>query len=320
MLAPHFLGADPASIDALVDHCVESTFKYPWSFSCRALAGIETAIWDLYGKIEGKPVVELLGSKARPYLVYGSSMSRTIKPADEAARLKRLRDEHGYRAFKVRVGKVNGHDVDMWPGRSETLLPTVRQAVGEEIDLLVDGNSGYTPDKAIEIGRVMEDHGYHQFEEPCPYWELEWTKAVTDALDIPVSGGEQDNDLAQWRRMIAMRVVDIVQPDVCYLGGLTRTLRVAKMAAEAGIPCVPHSANLSLVTVFSVHLLGAIPNAAPYLEYTIEPEDINRQARELFSPQLVVEDGAVQIPSAPGWGIEIHRSWLERSEYRVSQL
>ena len=181
-------------------------------------------------------------------------------------------------------------------------------------------NSGYTPNKAIDIGRILEDFDYYQFEEPCPWWELEWTKKVTDTLKIPVSGGEQDNDLAQWRRMIKMRAVDIVQPDVCYMGGITRTLRVAKLAQKANLQLVPHSANLSLVTVFAVHLLGALENAAPYLEYTIEHESgVNRQAREVYSPQLDIHDGAVQIPQAPGWGIEISKEWLDKSAHQLSE-
>jgi L-alanine-DL-glutamate epimerase-like enolase superfamily enzyme len=320
MLARNVLGKDPADIDAIVDRCIEANYKYPWSFVCRALSGIDTAIWDLYGKILQKPVVELLGGQATKYLAYGSSMRRDIKPEDEAQRLKKLADTSGYRAFKIRVGRVNGHNQDQWPGRTEHLIPVVRKALSADIDLLVDGNSCYTPDKAIEVGRLLEDHGYYQFEEPCPYWELEWTKKVADTLIIPVSGGEQDNDLAQWRRMIAMEAVDIVQPDVCYLGGITRTLRVAQLASQVNLQLVPHSANLSLVTVFAVHLLGALDNAVPYLEYTIEHESgVNRQAKEVYSPQLDIRDGAVQIPQAPGWGVEISKDWLSRAEYQESE-
>ena len=86
---------------------------------------------------------------------------------------------------------------------------------------------------------MLEDYGVCHFEEPCPYWELEWTKEVADALDVAVTGGEQDCELATWRRMIDMRAVDVVQPDVCYLGGLTRTLRVVAMAQAAGLPGNP---------------------------------------------------------------------------------
>lgn len=320
-VASHVLGMDPANIDAIVDKAVEANYKWPWSYVCRAVGGVDTALWDLYGKILNKPVVELLGGKAGPYLAYGSSMSRTITPKDEAARLTKLRENHGYKAFKVRAGTAGGHNRDAWPGRTDELIPTVRKAVGPDIDLLIDGNSCYTPDKALEVGRMLEANNYFMFEEPCPYWELEWTKEVTDQLNMKVSGGEQDNDMATWRRMIDMHAVDVVQPDVCYIGGLTRTIRVAKMAEKKGLLCVPHSANLTLVTVFAVHLLGAIPNAAPYLEYTIEHESgINKLAGEMYSPQLVVKEGAVQIPAGPGWGVQINEEWLKKADYQKSEL
>jgi hypothetical protein len=146
-LAPHVLGADPADFDALSDRCVEANYKYPWSFVCRALAGIDTALWDWLGKRHRKGVCALLGGEPRPLPAYGSSMRRDIKPADEAKRLARLRDEKGFAAFKVRVGKVNGHDWDQWPGRTESLLPAVRKAVGAKVALLVDANGCYTPNQ-----------------------------------------------------------------------------------------------------------------------------------------------------------------------------
>ena len=320
-LAGQVLGKDPVNIDNIVDACIESSYKYPWSYSCRALTGIDTAIWDLYGKLNKKPVVELLGGRVQSYKAYASSMSRSITPKDESDRIKRLQNEQGFEAFKVRIGKENGHNQDTSLGRTDAIITAVREAVSDNTYLIVDANSCYTPDKAIEVGRLLEEHGYNQFEEPCPYWELEWTRDVTEALHISVSGGEQDNDLAQWRRMINMHAVDIIQPDVCYIGGLTRTLRAAHLADLVGISCVPHSANHSMVTVFALHLLGAIPNAAPYLEYTIEYEsNINQQAYKVFSPKLEVKDGAVAIPAEPGWGVQIHDEWLGNADYEKSEL
>ncbi len=314
-IAPHVLGRDPVDLDLMVDACIEANYKFPWSYVCRALTGLDTAVWDWLGKRESQSVSALLGGTARTFPVYGSSMSRTVTPAQEAERLKRLRDERGFRAFKVRVGKVNGRDQDQWPGRTEELIPAVRRAVGPEVTLFADANSCYTPSKAVEIGRRLEDQGYRMFEEPCPYWELEWTAQVADRLEIPVSGGEQDNDLAQWRRMIRLRAVDIVQPDICYVGGLTRTLRVASMAYQAEMPVVPHSANLSLVTVFSLHLMAAVPNAGRFLEFTIEND---RWTEGLYSPALEVRDGLVALPDGPGWGVRISPAWLAGAERRES--
>lgn len=317
-VAPLALGCDPKDSEPLIDQIIEATYKYPGTYVCRALTGLDTALWDLRGKLAGKSVCECIGGKPRPIRVYGSSMRRDIKPDDEADRLVRLVEANEYDAFKIRIGKTCGHDEDEWPGRTEALIPTVRKAVGDDVSMLVDGNSCYTPQKAIEVGRtILEPNGVCHFEEPCPYWEIEWTAEVTSELDVPVAGGEQDFSLTQWRRIIDMHAVDIVQPDICYIGGLTRALRVAKMAKEAGLPCVPHSANLSMVTVFTLHMMGAIENAGPYIEFSIEPTP---WVEALYSPELEVRDGKVNIPNGPGWGVEINPEWLANAEYQISEL
>ena len=272
-VAPWALGQDAHDIDRLIDIIPLREHKFPGSYLCRAMCGLDTALWDWRGKREGKSVCELIGGTPRELRVYASSMKRDITPAAEAERLVRLRDARGYDAFKFRVGAECGRDVDEWPGRSEEIVKVMRRAIGEGPALLVDGNSGFSPKRAIELGRLLEDNGISHFEEPCPYWEIEQTKEVTDALNIDVAGGEQDCMIQIWRHMIERRAVDIIQPDVCYLGGLTRTLQVARMGEEAGLPCTPHSANLSMVTLFTMHLLGAIPNAGKYLEFSIESED-----------------------------------------------
>ena len=321
-VAPHALGREVDSLDGigtLANDIVKAAYKFPWSYVCRAVTGLETALWDVHGKRRGEPVVSLLGGEPEPIPAYGSSMRRDIEPEDEAERLARLHAEEGYEAFKIRIGSWDskGDDEDQWPGRTEALVPTVRDAVGDDVEIFVDANSAYTPEKAIEVGEeVLAPNDVVHYEEPCPYWELEWTAEVTEALDVPVTGGEQDNDLAQWRRMIEMDAVDVVQPDVCYIGGLSRTLEVAEMAADAGKLCTPHSANHSLVTVFTLHLLGAIENAGPYLEYSIE----DHWAEGLFTPELSVEDGRVPIPNGPGWGVELDPEWLAMAQYEVSEV
>jgi L-alanine-DL-glutamate epimerase-like enolase superfamily enzyme len=315
------IGHDAQDIEGLVTTIPEREHKFPGSYLFRALAGLDTALWDLRGKIEGKSVCELLGGTPRPFPVYASSMKRgEITPEEEADRMPRLRDQFGFKAFKFRVGKECGHDEDEWPGRTDAIVPMVRKALGDDARLLVDANSAYTPAKAIEVGRMLEDHGVRHFEEPCPYWEHGWTREVTEALSLDVTGGEQDCDLTLWRYMLATGVVDVAQPDILYIGGVCRMLKVAEMADKADLPVTPHSANQSLVTVFTLHVMGALANAGPYVEYSIEGPDYYPWEKGVLANPLVVRDGHVEIPSAPGWGVDVSPAWLDRAKRQVTEL
>lgn len=319
-VAPWALGASVAALDDLLDTIVEREHKFPGSYLRRAMAGLDTAVWDLAGRQAGKSVCELLGGTPGPVRAYASSMRRDITPSEEADRLGRLRERLGFDAFKFRVGAECGHDVDEWPGRTEEIVPAVRRALGDDVALLVDANGGFSPERAIEVGRMLEDNGICHYEEPCPYWEWDQTRRVARTLSVDVAGGEQDCDLGVWRHLISTRVTDIVQPDICYLGGVSRTLRVAAMAAEAGLPCTPHSANLSLVTLFTAHLLKAIPNAGRYLELSIEGPDYYPWQQHLYETSpYSVDNGYITVSDAPGWGVEISEEWLRGAAYQVSE-
>ncbi len=319
-VAPHVLGWSADNIADLNREVMEREHKFPGTYQMRALSGLDTALWDIHGKRAGKSVAALLGSSKDRVPVYASSMQRNITPEAEAERLLALKEQHGYHSFKFRIGRECGHDLDQWPGRTEAIVAEVRNRLGDEVNLLVDANSAYTAPKAIEVGRMLQDFGVSHFEEPCPYWQPDWTRQVKEALGIDVSGGEQDNDMRIWRHMIDTGVVDIVQPDVCYMGGVTRTLEVAKMAAEANLPVTLHCANLSLVTLFSAHLMAALPNAGKYLEYAIEGLDYYPWQDRLFSPGFTIETGNLLLSDAPGWGITPDEEWLRLNDYRVSYM
>ena len=320
-IAPHALGTDAFDFEDTLNVIGEREHKYPGSYLRRAMTGLDTALWDMAGKRVGKPVVSLIGGKPGKLRAYASSMKRDITPQDEANRFVKLRDEFGFDAFKWRVGAECGNDIDEWPGRTEEVAPVVSKALGEGISKLVDGNSGFSPKRAIEVGKMLQSVGISHFEEPCKYWELDETKEVTDALEIDVTGGEQDWDLATWRRIIDNKVVDVLQPDVMYMGGIYRTLKVVDMAKKAGMPITPHSANLSLVTICTMHLLGAIPNPGKYLEFSIEQADYYPWQEGLFlGNPFKVEGGKVTIPSDPGWGVVINPEWLSKAKRQISSI
>jgi len=319
-VAPWALGRGMDALEDVIAEIPRREHKFPGTYLRRAMAGLDTAVWDWRGKTAGKPVAELLGGSAGPVRAYASSMRRDISPADEAVRLQELRDDFGFDAFKVRVGAECGQDRDEWDGRTEAIIPAIRKAMGPDAALLVDGNSGFGPSRAIEVGRILEANGYEHFEEPCPYWELEQTADVTRALSIDVAGGEQDWDLQQWKRIVAMRAVDIIQPDILYLGGMVRSMDVARMGHAAGLPCTPHAANLSLVTLFTMHLLRAVPNPGRYLEFSIEGDDYYPWQRNLFqNDPYTITDGHAVVSETPGWGIEISPEWLAKSTYKCSE-
>jgi len=320
-IAPWVLGKPWDDFEDLESFILEKEHKFPGSYVLRAMAGLDTALWDMKGRIEKKPVVSLLGGDPGRLKIYGSSMKRDITPQAEADRFMRLQDSLGIKAFKYRIGAECGRNEDEWPGRSEEIIRTINKNLDANTRKLVDANSCFAPKRAIELGHILEDNGVSHYEEPCPYWKPEQTLEVTNALNIDVAGGEQDCDLRVWKDMIDRRIVNIIQPDIMYMGGLTRSLKVAKMAADEGIPCTPHAANLSLVTVCTMHFLKAIPNAGKYLEFSIEGEDYYPWQQNLFlDDPFSVKEGCVTITDMPGWGVIINPEWLENSEYAVSEI
>ncbi len=320
-VARHAIGTDVADMEDTLQRIYEREHKFPGSYLRRAQTGFDTAVWDLRGKLAGKPVVELLGGTPGPLRAYASSMKRDITPQDEAARFVKLRDDHGFTAFKWRVGAECGRGQDEWPGRTEQVIPTVAKALGDGIDKLVDANSCYAPARAIEVGHILQDNGISHFEEPCPYWEYDQTAEVRAALDIDITGGEQDCELSSWQLMIEHRSVDILQPDVMYMGGIARTLTVCDMGRKAGLPITPHAANLSLVTMCTMHLLRAIPNPGKYLEFSIEGPDYYPWQDDLFlNDPYRITDGHATVSAEPGWGVQINPAFLENCNYRVTTL
>ncbi len=320
-VAPWVLGKSWEDFNDIETLVLEKEHKFPGSYLLRAIAGLDTSLWDLKGKIENKPVTSLIGGDSGDLKVYGSSMKRDISATDEAERFKNLFQEKGIDAFKFRIGAECGRGIDEWEGRTEDIVKTINKSLDKSVKKLVDANSCYSPDQAIEIGKLLEDNDVSHFEEPCPYWELEQTKKVTDALSIDVTGGEQDCELRIWKDMVDRKIVNIFQPDVMYLGGLTRALKVVKIIEKGGNICIPHSANLSLVTICTMHLLKAIPNAGPYLELSIEGEDYYPWQKDLFlEDPFAVKNGSVTVSEKPGWGVEINPDWINSSEYQVSEF
>jgi len=303
----------------VADEIMRRQYKFLGTFLARAVAGIDTALWDLESKKQGLSVAELAGKKRDVIDLYASSMKRDLPVQEEADRLRALQDQYGYRAIKLHPGIPVGQDQDFWPNRTEDMVAAMVKTAKPDTHIIVDVNGNYSVDKAIEMAKFMHGHGIKLFEEPCPYWEIEKTKAVRDAcreIGIPVAGGEQDYVDTMWERMIDQRVMDVCQPDILYLGGFSRSLRIARYAAEKGLQVTPHTSNQSPIFVMGLHYMACIENPYPFLECGIEDD---RWALDVYSPVPKIRDGKANVPTAPGWGFEPEAEFLATSEYAVSK-
>ncbi len=243
LVLPFFVGKDVRDLPTLVHdvYTHRKNYKLAGLAFWQSVAPVEFAILDALGKTVGQPVGALLGEVIRTQIpIYLSSTTRETTPHAEVERLQQRLAETGARAVKFKIGGRMSDNADAFPGRTDELVPLARQTLGDEIAIYVDANGSYDAAHAIEIGRFLQEHAIDLFEEPCPFTDYFETQQVTDALDMPVSGGEQETNLHLFRWMIEQHGVDWVQPDMSYCGGLLRALQVAEMAAAAGMPIVPH--------------------------------------------------------------------------------
>ena len=315
-VARFFVGKDARGLEPMLWELYrhDDNYKYQGLALWVCVAAAEFAILDLLGKLTGKSVGDLLGGvKRRDIAVYRASGVRGNAPEAEIAYLKQLVAETGAKALKFRLGGRMSKNADSLPGRTEKLIPMVREAFGKEMTLYADSNSSYDVPKAIEIGRMMEEYDYAFYEEPCRFDHLEDTKAVADALRIPVAAGEQEFSEARFRWVIANRGVDIVQPDLHYYGGFIRSIRVARMAHALGMLCTPHMSGSGLGYLDAVHFVSCIPNPVPFTEFKGDP-DIPVSSE---TSSLKCENGVVRVPSGPGFGITIDPTFL-RSAAKVT--
>ncbi len=301
-VVPFFLGKDARTLESdllfeLYRH--RSNYKLQGlAFWC-AQAWVEFALLDMLGRACGRSMGDLLGGRLRERVdFYVASGRRDTTPEEEVDYLASLADETGAKAVKFRLGGRMSRNRDAAPGRSEALIPLARKALGDGIDLHGDANSSYDPEHAVPIGRLLEEAGAVYFEEPCPFDHLEETKAVADALEIPVAGGEQEYSERRFRWMIANRAVDIVQPDLHYYGGMIRSARVANMADVAGLPTTVHISG-GFGFVYMLHFASRTRDIGRYQEYKRSIE----RYRDWFDPALSIEDGKLAVPEGPGAGI-----------------
>jgi len=284
----------------------------------QALSGIDIALWDLVGKAAGLPLHKLLGGAARlevPVYGYGMMLKRGGDLPRRFAEEARSIQEAGYRATKMKIGLGPREDVQ--------LVAAVREAIGPDMALMVDANHCYTATEALGVGRALEDLGVEWFEEPVAPEDRDGYRYLTSRLDVKIAGGEAEYTRWGWRDLLQGRGVDIAQPEVCAVGGISEYLKVVTLAHANFIPVVNHVWGSAVSIATNLHLLAALqdlPGAAhptpPMLEFDTTP---NRFRDEVLQTPLdvqgqVARGGTVAVPRGPGLGVDVDLDFVRAFE------
>jgi L-alanine-DL-glutamate epimerase-like enolase superfamily enzyme len=257
-----------------------------------AMAAIDTALWDLLARHAGLPLYRLLGAEEQAIELYGAGgwLSWSVEEVIEEARAFHAR---GYRAYKMRVG---GPD---WRTDVERVR-AVRSALAAELGLMIDANQAWSADVAMRVGEALEDLELLWIEEPVDAQDFAAQTGIAAALRTPVAAGETLWGRRDFERLLEAGGVDVVQLDLMRCGGITPWLSIAAMVEETGASITSH-----LFTPISAHLLAPLPRAymAEHLPSWFDP---------LFEEEPVTGDGLLRAGAAPGLGLTLSRSALER--------
>jgi len=309
-LQPFFLGKDARDLEALLEevYVYQSNYKLQSLALWVPLATIEFAILDMLGRIAKKSMGQLVGDIHNPKVaVYRANGERDVSAEAVMENLKKQVAESEAKALKIKIGGRMSH-VEYPAGRSEKLIPMVRKEFGDQMVCYADSNGSYDVAEGIKFGKLLEEYKYAFYEEPVPFDWYEETKAVTDAVNIPVAGGEQEASMHAFRWLIANDGLDIVQADLYYFGGFIRSMKVARMAAAMGKVHTPHISG-GLGYLYMIHFVSAIPNAGPYHEFKGLDDEVPFECK---TSSLKTENGVVTVPTGPGSGIEIDPAFIRK--------
>jgi L-alanine-DL-glutamate epimerase-like enolase superfamily enzyme len=304
--SPLLVGQDPTD-----PRIVPVPHNRSWAHDC-AVGGIDSALWDLKGKIAGKRVSQLLKDKPLDKIrLYASSGCRY----DWRKRPEQLIDEAqeyiaaGFTAMKFRIGTEwlwDGVTVDRFLG----LVRDLAQTVNGRMDLMLDGNQRFTVDQALVVAKELDRLGFAWFEEPIPQTDIDGYAQINASVDMPISGGEQFTTIEQFRPYLEKKAYSIVQPDagIC---GISAVMHIAEVAHRYGVDVCPHNWHNGLMVMANANCVAALPNPK-MLELCMIQGPLQW---EILSQKPVIQDGYLQLPAAPGLGVDIASDLEERFPY-----
>lgn len=306
---PIVLGKDPRQVVRLWDEMFYGTTRIgPKGIQTTAIGAIDIACWDIVGKASGLPLSQVLGGPARTTIsVYLSLGLGWEKHPEEMLERVSQGYEAGHRAFKIRMD-WNADRQDANPAKDLQMFRLCREFLPPEIPLSFDANNGYSVSTAIRQGHAFEELGIAHFEEPLPQYDYLGLRQVADALDVPVSSGEQEHTRWQFRDLIQIGNPDILQPDIVMAGGITESRRIYDLATAFNKPTMPHCPSAGVSSAASLHLYSTYVNATRPHEYQVWDPAI----LDLFTNPILPKDGFVTLPTGPGLGLELDERALER--------
>lgn len=312
-LAPLVLGADPFDVELLWERMYRSTLNIGRAgLVVEAISAVDIALWDLMGRVVDRPVYDLLGGATRDRIpVYASRLYAT-EDLDALAAEARDYAAAGFRAVKQRLayGPADGR---AGMRRNLELVRTVAEAVGPDVDQMADAYMGWDAGYAVRMIRMIEDAGVRLrwVEEPVIPDDVAGYAAIRQAVSTPIAGGEHEFTRYGMRRLLDAGAVDVLQPDVNRVGGITEARKVWALAAAAGVPVVPHAGQ-----AHNYHLVLS-STASPMAEHFMRPApgavpDEDEFAYLLFPDEPDAVDGFVTLAPGPGLGITLDEDVLSR--------
>jgi len=311
------VGQDPGPIEKIYEELIRKKFWRLDTVIMTAISGIEMALWDIKGKVLNTPVYSLLGGPCRDRVkAYGNYWFMGAKTVDDYARMAAVAVDKGFTALKWSPYGKPAHNAT--PDEEKVIVECVRrvrEAVGPDIDLMLDAHGRFNLPTAIRIARKLEEFNPFFLEEMLPPENVDAFVQLRRSTRCPLATGERLLTRFQFRELLAKFAVDYIQPDTVHCGGIAETRKIAALAETYYTPVIPHNPCGPVATAAMIHVAASIPNFL-VLEYIPVPE---RSEAVLVEP-LELKESHFSLPTKPGLGVELNKKVFDKWPYQEKDL
>lgn len=314
----YLVGQNPLDIERHYHDIYRDAYWRGGPVLMSALSAVEMALWDILGKKLGVPVYQLLGGKTRDEVrIYVNGWFAGAKTPEEFGEKAKIAVQRGVTAMKWDPFGKNYMDISKQDLKNAIrCVEAVREAAGDEVDLLIEGHGRFDVTNAIRIAQELEPYKPMFFEEPVPPDNLEALKAVRDKSPVAISAGERLYSRRDFKDLFEMRAADYIQPDVSHAGGIMELKKIAAMAETYYIPFAPHNPSGPVANAASLQLAACCPN---FCILEIMYSDVEWR-KDVTNEHLEYANGMIKIPDGPGLGIEINEEACLAHPYKPHTL